>query len=270
MNRNPGIAMIGGCTDTNEFNWLQWKLIARARGASTETVKHAYDTAPRWPVWPPRSVAGAMTNGWVDIKNADVVFVMGGNPAENHPCGFKWTVEAKRTRERQAGGGRSAIHRAPRRWPTSTPSFAPGTDIAFLNGIIRYAIENKRYARRLREDSHQRLVRHLRAATASTTGCSAASTREGDVRQDRLDLRRRREERRLLGRPDAAASPLRLPAPEAARLPLHAGDGGADLRDPQGPVPQGGRGGDLLRSRGDGWAPSSTPWAGRSTRSGCR
>ena len=36
-----------------------------------------------------------MTNHWVDIKNADVVMVMGGNPAEAHPCGFKWVIEAK-------------------------------------------------------------------------------------------------------------------------------------------------------------------------------
>jgi formate dehydrogenase major subunit len=27
VNRTPGIAMIGGCTDTNEFNMLQWKVI---------------------------------------------------------------------------------------------------------------------------------------------------------------------------------------------------------------------------------------------------
>ena len=27
VNRTPGIAMIGGCTDTIEFNWLQWKVI---------------------------------------------------------------------------------------------------------------------------------------------------------------------------------------------------------------------------------------------------
>jgi formate dehydrogenase major subunit len=27
VNRNPGIAWIGGCTDTNEFNYLQWKVI---------------------------------------------------------------------------------------------------------------------------------------------------------------------------------------------------------------------------------------------------
>ena len=39
-----------------------------------------------------------MTNGWVDIKNADVILAMGGNPAENHPCGFKWSIEAKKTR----------------------------------------------------------------------------------------------------------------------------------------------------------------------------
>ncbi len=27
VNRTPGIAMIGGCTDTTEFNYLQWKVI---------------------------------------------------------------------------------------------------------------------------------------------------------------------------------------------------------------------------------------------------
>ena len=36
-----------------------------------------------------------MTNHWVDIKNANVVIVMGGNAAEAHPCGFKWVTEAK-------------------------------------------------------------------------------------------------------------------------------------------------------------------------------
>ena len=42
--------------------------------------------------------ARCMTNGWVDIKNADMMLIMGGNPAENHPCGFKWAIEAKRQR----------------------------------------------------------------------------------------------------------------------------------------------------------------------------
>src|SRR6266542_3689676 len=39
-----------------------------------------------------------MTNGWIDIKNTDVILAMGGNPAENHPVGFKWFLEARKTR----------------------------------------------------------------------------------------------------------------------------------------------------------------------------
>ena len=40
-----------------------------------------------------------MTNHWVDIKNADLVLIMGGNAAEAHPCGFKWDIEAKKDRK---------------------------------------------------------------------------------------------------------------------------------------------------------------------------
>src|SRR6202165_2966457 len=28
VNRTPGLAVVGGCTDTNEFNFLQWKFIS--------------------------------------------------------------------------------------------------------------------------------------------------------------------------------------------------------------------------------------------------
>jgi formate dehydrogenase-N alpha subunit len=87
---------------------------------------------------------GAMTNGWVDIKNADVIFVMGGNPAENHPCGFKWAIEAKKTRNAKI------VSVDPRFTRTSAVAdvYSPirgGTDIAYLLGIIRYAIETRRY-----------------------------------------------------------------------------------------------------------------------------
>ena len=50
-----------------------------------------------------------MTNGWTDIKNADVILAMGGNPAENHPVGFRFVMEAKRNRRADAGLGRSAL-----------------------------------------------------------------------------------------------------------------------------------------------------------------
>ncbi len=85
-----------------------------------------------------------MTNGWVDIKNADVVLVMGGNPAENHPCGFKWTIEAKRTRNAKLVVVDPRFTRTAAVADVYAP-IRPGTDIAFLNGLIRYALDTGRY-----------------------------------------------------------------------------------------------------------------------------
>ena len=82
-----------------------------------------------------------MTNHWADIKNADVVLVMGGNPAEAHPCGFKWVIEAKIKNKARL------IVVDPRftRTAAVADKFAqlrPGTDIAFLGGVMRYLLEN--------------------------------------------------------------------------------------------------------------------------------
>jgi formate dehydrogenase major subunit len=87
-----------------------------------------------------------MTNGWIDIKNTDMMLIMGGNPAENHPCGFKWAMEAKRERNAKL------ISVDPRFTRTSATAdlfcqIRAGTDIAFLGGLIRYAIENNRIAK---------------------------------------------------------------------------------------------------------------------------
>jgi formate dehydrogenase major subunit len=87
-----------------------------------------------------------MTNGWIDIKNTDMMLIMGGNPAENHPCGFKWAMEAKRNRNAKI------ISVDPRFTRTSATAdlflqIRAGTDIAFLGGLIRYAIENNRIAK---------------------------------------------------------------------------------------------------------------------------
>ena len=38
---------------------------------------------------------GAMTNHWNDIKYADVMLIMGANPAENHPISFRWISKAQ-------------------------------------------------------------------------------------------------------------------------------------------------------------------------------
>src|SRR5437773_9941114 len=87
-----------------------------------------------------------MTNGWIDIKNTDMMLIMGGNPAENHPCGFKWPVEAKRLRNAKM------IVVDPRFTRTASVAdmflqIRAGADIAFLGGLINYAIQNNRIAK---------------------------------------------------------------------------------------------------------------------------
>lgn len=39
---------------------------------------------------------GVMINYWVDIKNVDVVVVMGGNVVEVYFVGFCWVIEVKK------------------------------------------------------------------------------------------------------------------------------------------------------------------------------
>ena len=82
-----------------------------------------------------------MTNAWTDIKNTDLVIVMGGNAAEAHPCGFKWVTEAKHHR------GAKLIVVDPRFNRTASVAdvyapIRPGSDIAWLMGVIRYCIEH--------------------------------------------------------------------------------------------------------------------------------
>src|SRR3981081_234845 len=82
-----------------------------------------------------------MTNNWVDIKNANLVLIMGGNAAEAHPCGFKWVTEAK------AHNKARLIVVDPRfnRSASVADVYAPirtGTDIAFLGGVIQYLLAN--------------------------------------------------------------------------------------------------------------------------------
>jgi formate dehydrogenase major subunit len=80
-----------------------------------------------------------MTNSWTDIKNADVVLIMGGNAAEAHPCGFKWVTEAKHHNKARL------IVVDPRFTRSASVSdfycpIRPGTDTAYLLGIINYLI----------------------------------------------------------------------------------------------------------------------------------
>src|SRR5918999_2463612 len=85
-----------------------------------------------------------MTNHWVDFKNSDAFLVIGANPAENHPCGWKWAHVGRDER------GTRIIHVDPRFTRTSAIAdvFVPiraGTDVAFFGGLINYVLENELY-----------------------------------------------------------------------------------------------------------------------------
>ena len=84
-----------------------------------------------------------MTNHWIDLKNADVILVMGSNPASNHPVSMKWIMRAREK-------GAKLICVDPRFTQTAAKAdlYAPlrsGTDIAFLGGMIRYILEKDLY-----------------------------------------------------------------------------------------------------------------------------
>jgi len=81
-----------------------------------------------------------MTNHWIDLRNADVIFTIGCNPAENHPISFKWIEQA-------IDNGAKLISVDPRFTRTSSKSdvyaqIRPGSDIAFLGGLINHALQH--------------------------------------------------------------------------------------------------------------------------------
>ncbi len=81
-----------------------------------------------------------MTNHWNDLQNTDCALIIGANPAENHPISFRWLTKAK-----EKGG--KIISVDPRFTRTSSQAdvyaaLRSGTDIPFIGGMIKYAIEN--------------------------------------------------------------------------------------------------------------------------------
>ncbi len=84
-----------------------------------------------------------MSNHYIDLKNSDVILIMGSNAAEHHPIAFKWILRAK---ER----GAKIIHVDPRYTRTSARCdyhvpLRSGTDIAFLGGMIHYILNQNKY-----------------------------------------------------------------------------------------------------------------------------
>ena len=178
-----------------------------------------------------------MTNSWTDIKNTDLVVIMGGNAAEAHPCGFKGVTEAKANR------GAKLIVVDPRftRSAAVADFYAPirqGSDIAFLLGVINYCIQNDKV-----QWEYTKAFTNAPYLVKEGYGYQDGLFTGYDEVQARLrscDLGVRDRRRRLRQSRRYATGPaLRLEPAQGARQAVHAGAGLAHLRHPEGQVPEG-------------------------------
>jgi formate dehydrogenase major subunit len=85
---------------------------------------------------------GATTTQW-DLANSQCIVIQGSNMAENHPVAFRFVTMAKQR-------GATVIHVDPRFSRTSAMAdvhvaIRPGTDIAWLGGLINYVLANDLY-----------------------------------------------------------------------------------------------------------------------------
>jgi formate dehydrogenase alpha subunit (EC 1.2.1.2) len=142
VSRTESIATLGTSVVTNEEAYAMSKLF---RALGIVYIEHQArlchsSTVPALGVSFGR---GAMTNHPIDFRNADVILVQGGNPAEQHPLTFRWILEAK-----ERGAKLIVVDPRFNRTASKADIYAqirPGTDIAFMGGLIRYILENKRY-----------------------------------------------------------------------------------------------------------------------------
>src|SRR5579875_3785703 len=140
VRRCMSIAALGGATLDNEENYLIKKLLTglgviqvenQARVCHSSTVVGLGTSFGR----------GASSTLPGDLQNSDLIVLQGSNMAEAHPVAFQWVVEAKRR-------GATVIHIDPHYSRTSALAdlfvpIRPGTDIAFLGGIINHVLQTE-------------------------------------------------------------------------------------------------------------------------------
>jgi formate dehydrogenase major subunit len=123
---------------TNEENYLFQKL---ARLLGTHNVDHCARLchAPTVVGLARAFGSGAMTNPIPDLANADCIFIIGSNLAENHAPVARWVLRAKEK-------GAKVIVADPRLTPTAWLAdtflpIRPGSDVALLNGMMHVIVE---------------------------------------------------------------------------------------------------------------------------------
>nr|MBL8456082.1 formate dehydrogenase-N subunit alpha [Zoogloeaceae bacterium] len=140
VNRWLSSGMLASSAASNETGILDFKF-ARALGMVGMDCQARLCHGPTVSALAPSFGRGAMTNHWVDIKNANVILVMGGNPAEAHPVGFKWAVEAKVRNKATMMVVDPRFSRTAAVADMYSPIRA-GSDAAFLMGLVNYLLSH--------------------------------------------------------------------------------------------------------------------------------
>ncbi len=137
------LAGFGSAKGSNEEAYLFQKLIRT--GLGTNNVDHCTRLCHA------SSVAallegvgsGAVSNPVADVRDADVIVVIGANPDSNHPVAASFMKNA-------AKAGKTLIVMDPRRIPMARHSryflqFLPDSDVALLNALIHTIIDEQLY-----------------------------------------------------------------------------------------------------------------------------
>jgi formate dehydrogenase alpha subunit len=177
---------VGGLSSarcTNEENYLFQRLIRAAFG--TNNVDHCARLchAPTTVAMVQTLGSGAMTNSISDLAGADFILVIGSNAAESHPVLMR---EIYRAIDR--GAHLTVVD--PRRTAVAENAaehfrIRPGTDIPFINGMMRHLVDTKLYDEafvRERTEGFPEFLEYLKAWTvegaAEETGIAAEKIRE--------------------------------------------------------------------------------------------
>ncbi|PKM83873.1 MAG: formate dehydrogenase, partial [Firmicutes bacterium HGW-Firmicutes-13] len=142
VNRCKALSWLGSAMCNNEENYLFHKF---ARGLGIINMDHCARLchSSTVPGLANTFGRGAMTNHWIDFQHADVVMNIGGNTAEMHPLSMRWIQKA-----RDKGGKLIVVDPRVSRTAAVADLYAPlrpGTNVAFLSGLINYALENELY-----------------------------------------------------------------------------------------------------------------------------
>jgi formate dehydrogenase major subunit len=132
------LGFLASAKATNEENYLFQKL---ARMLGTNNVDHCARLlhSPTVAGLAATLGLGAMTNPIVDLANANCIFVIGSNFAENQPIVSRWVLDAKQR-------GATLIVVDPRFTPTAWSAdlflpLLPGTDTSLINAMMNVIIE---------------------------------------------------------------------------------------------------------------------------------